>query len=192
MSDQKIDTNHPTTADPIETADAHENTKLIVLVVRHLALESSLATEIAAWNQATTEILTHAGVRGPTDENVAALGPITAKLQDHAATVGKARQVLLRRINGNSQTVYNNIRDFIVSLSPSDRRNLDDLRRDVLNQTTQASSGLIQNQASLYYTHEFHRKYLAGVLQTDLDGHSYRADGQTQDVTPGNIFGKTC
>lgn len=102
------------------------------------------------------------------------------------------RQLLLDRINAECESNFTSIKDFVHSLPRSDYVRVDGIRRDILDRSAEAQANLVHNQASLYYTFDFHRRYLAGVLQGDLDGHHYGADGQPNEVNPGNIIGKTC
>ncbi len=170
----------------------HPNTKLLVLVERHLALESRLAASLDELNQTTADVLSKAGLKGPTQEDMQALEPMTETLQRSADEVRNARQVLLSRINVESGSAFTTIKEYVVSLPPSDRVRIDDIRRGILNRSSEAQANLIHNQAALFYTYDFHRKYLSGVLQSDPDEQNYRPDGQQQDIHPGNIFGKTC
>lgn len=166
--------------------------KLIVLVERHLVLESQLAEALDGMNQAMTDVLSVAGLRGPTQQDVQSIAPITDNVRQSAAEMAGARKILLDRINAESQSDFASIKAFVVSLPPAMRARLDGTRDKILDHSTKAQASLVQNQASLYYTFDFHRKYLSGVLQGDLEGQSYGADGQTHDVKSGNIIGKTC
>ena len=103
-----------------------------------------------------------------------------------------ARKALLNRVNAESDSEYTTIKEIIVCLEPVERRRLNSQRRGILEKSATAQANLVHNQAVLFYTYDFHRKYLAGVLQTDVDSHSYDSGGQSQDVPPGNIYGKTC
>ena len=172
--------------------NADQNNKLIVLVERHLALEGQLANALEQLNQAVAGVLVDAGLRGPTQQDVQSLEPVNADLKQSASEVAAARKVLLTRINLESESDFGNIKEFISSLPLSDRRRVDKDRRSVLERSTKAKAGLIHNQASLYYTFDFHRRYLAGVLQGDSDAQNYRADGQPNDLKSGNIIRKTC
>ncbi len=169
-----------------------QNNKLLVLVERHLVLESQLAAALAELNQALTVVMSNAGLRGPTPQDLQQLLPMSEDLRGSAAEIGRARQLLLDRINAECESNFTSIKDFVHSLPRSDYVRVDGIRRDILDRSAEAQANLVHNQASLYYTFDFHRRYLAGVLQGDLDGHHYGADGQPNEVNPGNIIGKTC
>ncbi|NND96456.1 MAG: hypothetical protein HKN47_03900 [Pirellulaceae bacterium] len=164
----------------------------LVLIERHLALESELAEQLNDMNQAAATVLSSAGLKGPTEADLETLKPITERVQASTAKVTRSRTLLLSRVNIESDSELKTIRQMIGSLPPHDRARLNVVRREILAKSSQAQANLVHNQAVLFYTFDFHRKYLAGVLQSDVDQQNYAADGQTQDVHPGNIFGKTC
>jgi hypothetical protein len=169
-----------------------QNKKLLVLVERHLALESELAAALSALNQKLAAVMSNAGLRGPTPQDLQQLAPMSEDLRGSAAEIGRARQLLLDRINSESEAKFTCIREFVNSLPRTDYVRVDAARREILDRSAEAQANLVHNQASLYYTFDFHRRYLSGVLHGDLEGHHYGANGQPNEVTPGNIIGKTC
>ena len=170
----------------------HQASKLLALVRRHLGLESRLAASLDELNQATATVLSTTGLQAPTLEVLETLRPMSESLQHTAKETGHARAVLLRRINLESDTNYASIKQYILSLPAKERNSLNDIREGILNRMTCAQANLIRNQAMLFYMFDFHRKYLSGVLDCDLDRTNYGSDGHQQDIHPGNIFGKTC
>lgn len=169
-----------------------QNHKLSVLVQRHLALESALAASLDQLNQTTADILSKAGLRGPTQKDMDQLAPMATALQQSASKVREARQLLLTRINLDSDRDFASLKEFIRTLPSEQRARMDEQRKAILEKSIHAQANLVHNQAALFYTYDFHRKYLSGILQSDPDEHNYRPDGQQQDVQPGNFFGKTC
>lgn len=170
----------------------HRNNKLLVLVERHLALESQMAAALDELNQTMADVLSNAGLKGPTQEDLKKLSPMTDAVQQSAIEVRKAREGLLGRINADANSDYSTIKQYILSLPPKDRMRFNVARKEILERSSRAQANLIHNQAALFYTYDFHRKYLSGVLQNDPDEQNYRHDGQPQEVHPGNIIGKTC
>ncbi|MGB7346361.1 MAG: hypothetical protein WBD20_19235 [Pirellulaceae bacterium] len=166
--------------------------KLVVLLQRHLVLESQLASSLESLNDATAEALSHAGLRGPSAEDVQRLDPMTRDVQAKSIEVAQARVVLLERIHGEAGKQYSSIRAVIDGLNETVAAKLNEIRAEILTRCDLAQSGLINNQATLHYTFDFHRKYLAGVFQQDCEEQNYRANGQSQEPPRGNLFGRTC
>jgi len=166
--------------------------QLIVLVERHLGLESRLAEAIEQVNHASAEVFTNGGIRGPSQQELDTLKPMMDDLRKMAADVVEARQTILSRINQTLDSQHTTIKQYIRTLSPEDRKRLNTSRRNILKRSNLAQANLIHNQAVLYYTFDYHRKYLAGVLQSDAKPQSYGANGQTSGTSPGNLYGKTC
>ncbi|QDT10250.1 hypothetical protein [Planctomycetes bacterium K23_9] len=166
--------------------------KLAVLLQRHLALESRLASSLEDLNQATATALMAQGLRGPSAEDVKSLEPMTAQMQQSASEVATARRSLLVRVGSHTGKAYATIKEIFDDLPKDTTSDLDALRADILSRCETAQSNLVNNQAMLHYTFDFHKKYLAGVFQTDCDGQNYRANGQSIDTPRGNLFGRTC
>ena len=163
-----------------------------ILVQRHLEMETRLADALDEMNQASAKIFVDAGVRGPTQQDLVALEPMMTDLQKLAKSVADARRQLLLRINREQKTEFTQIKHFIRGLPEPHRSRLNAARRSLLKRSSAAQSRLIHNQAVLFYTFDFHRKYLAGVLQTDHESSSYGADGQSSTANRGNLLGKSC
>ena len=166
--------------------------KLVVLVQRHMILESRLASALESLNEATAKILASSGLRGPTADDVSQLEPKTIEVQESAGRVASARAELIGRASKQTGRKYESIKELLVDLPAQFASQLDGLRNDILWRCEAAQANLINNQAMLHYTFDFHRKYLAGILGTDAENQNYRADGQATDAPKGNFFGRTC
>ena len=177
---------------PPTQIDKQQTDNLPALLEQHLAIEAQLAASLDELNHATANILHEAGLRGPSAHDLQRLVPITKTLQQSVMNVRKGREVLLLRVNASEQSCRSTIKQIIELLPESHREKLDGKRREILQRCNNAQTALIQNQASLFYTYDFHRKYLAGVLGCDPNEQNYRSDGGQQDVQPGNLYGKTC
>lgn len=165
---------------------------LSTLIQQQLALEAQLAASLDELNRATSGILLDAGLKGPTRKDLHSLTPIAQSVQQNVTNVQQARQVLLQRVQVTSGKQVSTLKQVIDALPPEDKYFFEQSRQEILDRASKAQTALIQNQAALFYTYDFHRKYLAGVLQIDPRENNYRSDGQQHEVTPGNLFGKTC
>jgi hypothetical protein len=166
------------------------NQKVLVLVQRHLALETSLAASLESLNEATAALLAKRGLKGPEAEDVAVLEPMTKEVQVANQQVAIGRVALLEKIDSEFGFSFSALSDLIDEFGFHD--SLNGSRAEILRRCEKAQSSLISNQASLHYTFDFHRKYLSGVFHHNTDRQNYRPDGQSQDPPTGNLFGRTC
>ena len=166
------------------------DTQLVVLVERHLAHESSLTVSLAAVNEASAKVFEDGGLRGPSTSDLERLQPMMDELQKSASRVAESRQTTLSHINRTLQTNFTQLKQYIRTLPRDERTRLDRARRQTLAQSESAQASLIHNQAVLFYTFDYHRKYLAGVLQCDVQPQNYGADGQSKNVSPGDLHPK--
>ncbi|MFN3191404.1 MAG: hypothetical protein ACE361_12855 [Aureliella sp.] len=169
-----------------------KSNELKSLVEEHFVEELQLAAEIEELNQATASVFEGAGLRGPSITDLEALHPLTQKIEDGSKALDRKRKILMGKINASDNCEYESLRDFIQSLEPGSRQELEGIRHRVLERTTKAQAHMVHNQAALFYTFDFHRKFLAGILNTDPEQQSYRADGHSHDLGPGNLVRKTC
>jgi thioredoxin-like negative regulator of GroEL len=166
--------------------------ELEAMVQRHLVKESRLAAELELLGQQTSELMSAAGLKGPAPEQLQAIEPIVRRISQASSEMSQARTGLLQCINATAQTPYQSLRDFIRTLPASSRNHLERARLSILESSQRAHAKLVENQTCLFYTLEFHRRYLASLLQSEVSAPSYRPDGQAPEVAPGNLFGKTC
>jgi hypothetical protein len=162
------------------------------LIEEHFVHEMQLAESIEDLNRSTAEVFEGAGLRGPSTEQLEALHPKTEQVEKSSQELARRRQVLIDTINTRSTSKYESLKDFIRSLAPKEREELDAIRIRVLERTKKAQAHMVHNQAALFYTFDFHRKFLAGVLQNDPEQQGYRANGHSADFGTGNLVRKTC
>jgi hypothetical protein len=170
--------------------NANVNQKVLVLIQRHLTLENNLAASLESLNDATAAILVQRGLKGPAADDIAVLDPMTQEVQVATEQVAIGRAALLERINKEFGFSFDALSDLIDEFG--EHESLSASRKEILHRCEKAQTSLISNQASLHYTFDFHRKYLAGVFQYNTDQQNYRSDGQSQDPPTGNLFGRTC
>lgn len=163
-----------------------------VLIEEHFVHELQLAEDIEGLNRSTAKVFEGAGLRGPSTEQLEELHPRTEQVEKSSQALARRRQVLIDTINTRCSRKHASLKDFIRSLAPEDREELDAIRMRVLERTTKAQAHMVHNQAALFYTFDFHRKFLAGVLQSDPDQQGYRANGHSTDFGTGNLVRKTC
>ena len=166
--------------------------QLLVLVERHLAREAQLAESLDAVNQASAKVFEDGGLRGPSKHDLESLQPMMNELRKLASEVAELRQSTLIHINRTLQTNFTKLKQYIHTLPTEEKTRLNHARRKILSQSQSAQANLIHNQAVLFYTFDHHRKYLAGVLQCDVQPQNYGADGQTKNVSPGDLIRKAC
>ena len=169
-----------------------EKRKLIVLILRHFDSEDRLIESMDQLATSSAETLARAGTRGPSKDDLQKLEPLMAELAQVSSTVNASRVTLIGRINQVHESDFTRVKHFIRTLDPHERNRLDARRRELVDRAYAAQSRLIQCQATLYYTFDFHRKYLAGVMNEDPQRASYSADGHGSNVNPGNIVRKAC
>ena len=169
-----------------------DQSELVALVERHLDVEAELATTLDELNAAMKQTLDKPGMQAPQLDDLKSLEPVSQRLQESTSKLATARKEILGRFRKETGVEHASLRTVIVSLPKEDRKRLDERRIEILERSRKAQANLIHNQATCYYLFDFHRKYLTGVVQGDLDGQKYRADGQPNEIAPGNIIGKAC
>ncbi|TWU02379.1 hypothetical protein [Stieleria varia] len=168
------------------------NRKMIVLIQRHLSREADLATSLNELNTRTRELLGRCGLHGPTESEIHALEPLFNNLRTISAEVGESRKRVLAQIRQETGDDTTSLREFIETLPPDDRDRLDESRQNLIKITSASQSEMIQIQASLFYTYDFHRRYLSGILQSDSNGNQYGPTGTSVEPHPGNLYKRTC
>ncbi len=169
-----------------------ENKKMVVLVERHMALESQLAEALADLNGATQMMLDASGIKGPTESDVQRLEPLREILTSNSKQVAASRARLSSRLENETGVPFHSLSQYIATLPDADRERLEHQRMGILNRCESGQIELMQNQASLFYSYDFHRRYLSGVLQSDSEGNQYGPNGSSSEVHPGNLYKRTC
>ncbi|MEL6108154.1 MAG: hypothetical protein AAFU85_19175 [Planctomycetota bacterium] len=170
----------------------YDPTELVALVERHLDVESELASTLDDLNAAMKAALDKPGMQAPQLDDLKSLEPVSRRLQASTTKLAAARKEILQRIKLETGVEHASLRTVIVALPKEARKRLDSRRLEILEKSRRAQANLVHNQATCYYLFDFHRKYLTGVVQSDVEGQKYRADGQPNEIAPGNIIGKAC
>lgn len=170
----------------------YDQAELVALVERHLDVESELASTLDDLNSAMKATLDKPGMQAPQLDELKSLEPVSQRLQASTKKLATARREILQRIKIETGVQHASLRTVITTLPKAARQRLDARRLEILGKSRRAQSNLVHNQATCYYLFDFHRKYLTEVVQGDMDGQKYRADGQSNDIAPGNIIGKAC
>ena len=172
--------------------------KLGVLVKRHLELESGIAEALEELNSEMSTLLNEACIYGPKKSDLDGLAPLVENLQQRYASSKKSRQTLSRRsgINENATTSDESqavtLKSMLEKIPKRESAPLDVTRNRIRRRLVEAQQTLTANQVALFYSMDFHRRYLLGVLQCDSDDSNYQADGQAFKLPPEKLFGRNC
>ncbi|PAY18237.1 hypothetical protein CKO51_17475 [Rhodopirellula sp. SM50] len=179
--------------------------RLGVLVERQLQLESGVADALDALNDEMAALLDNSGIYGPKQSDLQQLSPLLERLQHCQADSRKSRQILSRYIGAkppeqleaseaSSETDdrLTSIKTILAKLPVAESERLDANRRRLHDRLVAAQQRLTANQVVIFYSTEFHRRYLLGVLQCDVDESSYQADGLAFKLPTEKIIGRNC
>ncbi|MDV6030932.1 MAG: hypothetical protein F9B45_12690 [Phycisphaera sp. RhM] len=182
--------------------------RLGVLVERQLQLESGVADALDALNDEMAALLDNSGIYGPKQSDLQQLSPLLERLQHCQADSRKSRQILSRYVGvkaseqleatqpseASSETddSLTSIKTILARLPVAESERLDANRRRLHDRLVAAQQRLTANQVVIFYSTEFHRRYLLGVLQCDVDEASYQADGLAFKLPTEKIIGRNC
>ncbi len=179
--------------------------RLGVLVERQLQLESGVADALDALNDEMAALLDNSGIYGPKQSDLQQLSPLLERLQHCQADSRKSRQILSRCVgakaterpqasepSSEADDSLTSIRTILATLPTAESDRLDADRRRLHERLIAAQQRLTANQVVIFYSTEFHRRYLLGVLQCDVDEASYQADGQAFKLPTEKIIGRNC
>lgn len=177
---------------------------LPVLVQRQLDLESSIADALEELNGQMASLLDDAGIYGPTKTDLDSLSPLVQEIQNRYEQSRQSRESLAKK-TGRTERLTSadaaassadwedaTLRSVISILPPSESDRLDEKRQSIHNRLRDAQQQLTANQVVIFYSTEFHRRYLLGVLQCDVEEANYQADGQAFKLGPEKIIGRNC
>ena len=171
-----------------------ELSQLSVLVERHLYSELQLLERISEVNRKLTAAWKDNGPVGsqPNDSFNPAIG--SPDLDEESGQLRQKRKKVLEAINRSQPEGHMrlSIRRFIRMTEPTTRVRLENIRLSILNKLNEIRATMIGNQAVFYYSFDFYKRMVSGLLQCDLDESQYRADGQSSGVKPGNLYRKAC
>jgi len=174
----------------------HQETEnLGSIVEHHLELEAKIVETLEAINEGMSAILQDAGIYGPTTDALDALAPLLERLQNQSAESQQSRRTLYAKVRSLSAddaacepAVAITLQDILTDAP----RDVWQKKQALTQRLTEASQQLASNQVVLFYSMEFHRRYLLGVLECNRDESNYQADGQTFKLAPEKLFGRNC
>ncbi|WP_182870012.1 hypothetical protein [Stieleria mannarensis] len=173
--------------------------RLGVLVARQLQLESGVVDALDALNDEMSALLDNSGIYGPNPADLAELSPLIETLQSRQTDSRKSRTILQRYVNADASEASDateqndaSIRTILNALPKPESHRLEADRRRIHDRLSAARQKLTANQVVIFYSTEFHRRYLLGVLQCDVDEGNYKADGQPFKLPPEKIIGRNC
>ena len=169
-----------------------QNQDLVALIEQHLVKEQELAKLVDDLNESTHKAFSGAGMNAPSEASLERVKPISEEIQNAAIELKASREKLLQSINDASGTSFETLSEAIESIETSDREALDEARKMLFQLCGEARANLIENQATLFYTFDFHRRYIAGVLNCETNTETYGPDGNTVDANRGNLYRKAC
>ncbi|MEM0927642.1 MAG: hypothetical protein AAGJ83_16465 [Planctomycetota bacterium] len=181
----------------------------------HLDVEQSVVDAVCKINQAMADVLNRTGIKGPSEEELRALEPHLIVLRERSERSRQSRLRLSRRFpdlhiptesheqeEGSSSDAVrakeSQDGEIFSALSrqlPEQQRSrLDDRRKSLSEDLATAQATLASNQVLVYYSMDFHRRYLMGVLRNadQAELSSYSADGQSFAPQPETLFGRNC
>ena len=172
-----------------------ETENLGTIVEHHLDLEAKIVETLEAINDGMTAILQDAGLYGPPADALESLAPLLERLQNQSAESQQSRRMLYAKVrslkagdSGDRPALATALKTILAD-APHD---LQQKKRAITRRLSDASQQLTANQVVLFYSMEFHRRYLLGVLECDQEESNYQADGQTFKLPPEKLFGRNC
>ena len=175
--------------------------RLGVLIERQLQVELGVAEALDAVNAGMSALLDEAGIYGPKPTDLKNLVPLLETLQRRTAESRTSRQTLfgqLQKVPDSSACDSSDsqgeatLKSALDALSAAESTRLEAARQRIRDRILAAQQKLTANQVVIFYSTEFHRRYLLGVLQCDVDEANYQADGQAFRLTPEKIIGRNC
>ncbi|OYP35230.1 hypothetical protein [Rhodopirellula sp. MGV] len=161
----------------------------------HLELEERLAETLEALNATMASMLEGKGIHGPTSDGLERVAPLLEQLKDRSEQSRLSRQQLLKSVSDElSDASPQNVgmRQLIQRASEDKTEQFDKRRKAVSDRLEHARHSLTATQAVIYYSMDFHRRYLMGILECTDDQSSYQATGQSVKLPTEKIFGRNC
>ena len=175
-----------------------QNEALQVLIERQLDLETNVVEALENLNNEMSSLLDGSGIYGPTEKDLAGLSPLVDELRERQTRSHESRESLDRWSESQSSGAEHSrgerfsMRSMIGRLPATKSTRLHDRRQQIFTRLQVAQQKLTANQVVIFYSTEFHRRYLLGVLQCDVDEANYKADGQAFKLPPEKIIGRNC
>ncbi len=174
-----------------------KNESLNSLVQRQLDLDSGVVDALEQLNNGMAALLDQSGIYGPTIQDIESLSPLMENLKRCYTNSGNSRDSLLKRAGDSAEPDPDDesqatLRSVIDTLPVSQARVLHSRRQSIHSRMRLAEQQMTANQVVIFYSTEFHRRYLLGVLQCDVNETNYKADGQAFKLPPEKIIGRNC
>lgn len=175
---------------PLKQALEIRNSQVSVKVERHLALELSLLDRLDQLNLSMKAALAETGANGLSIDQAESLSLLSDEIALESNQLKKKRLDLVEVINeGRSPDQSRlSIRLFITTLDSVSGARLEAMRQSILDRVMKVQSTMLGHQAVLFYSFDFYRRMVAGLLRNDQEDVQYRVDGQTQGVKPGKFY----
>ncbi|MEM6468463.1 MAG: hypothetical protein AAF802_02755 [Planctomycetota bacterium] len=174
----------------------------------HLDVEQAVLEAVCNINDAMADVLSEKGIQGPSEEELRKLEPLLTELRQRSEQSLQSRTELFHRfdrLQENTVQLSSQAEERTVSASlfarlsqrvPQETRGrLDQRRRSLSESLADAQATLASNQVLVYYSMDFHRRYLMGVLhnaENASENAAYSADGQAFSPQPETLFGRNC
>ncbi|MCC9602949.1 hypothetical protein LOC67_20560 [Stieleria sp. JC731] len=165
------------------------------LLESHLELEERIADTLETLNEAMASMIDGTGVHGPSTDGLDRVAPLIEQLKERSELSRQSREQLLDGLADEvvgEQKRKIGLRQLIRHASETKAAQLDERRKVVSDRIVEARHSLTATQAVIFYSMDFHRRYLMGVLQCGDDQQGYQADGQSMKLPTEKIFGRNC
>lgn len=166
--------------------------RVSVCIERHLQSELLLLEGLDQLSKSLSTALNESGVTGLSMEQSEKLESISKNLSASADEVRSSRKNMMEMIRDVDNTNEPSVRKFIETLDEPSRSRLEATRMSLLDRLTDIHASMLGNQAVMFYTHDFNRKLVAGILGTADDEKRYGVDGNSSGIKPGNLIQKAC
>lgn len=165
-------------------------------IERQLAQEEQVVQALESLNEQLSVLLTGSGINGPSESDLLGLDPMIKRVQACAKQTGLSRNALLQDFdpswNESKSTPPNRIRG-LIQAAPLDQQTALHAKRDELQRRMiEAQQQLFANQVVVFYSTEFHRSFLLGVLQCEPNDSQYGRQGQPFKLGPERVIGRNC
>jgi hypothetical protein len=195
--------------------------QLGTLLHQQLELEERLIQTLEGLNGRMAQLLDDSGLYGPSEQALETLEPLVAELRRCAAQSQAGRQRLAKLIPGEDAAGQATpgearagegqaeagrgvdrqragadpdprISRWMRHAPAADAERLQSHRTRLAQRLDAAQRQLTANQVAVFYATEFHRRYLAGVLQCEQGEGNYQSDGQAFKFPPEKLIGRNC
>ena len=181
-----------------------QSSDISTLLRQQLDQESQVADAMEKLNSRMSALLSSSGIQGPSRNEIESLEPLMQQLND---SFSASRQSLeqLEKLSESDESKSDNIRAsapsakstlslraLISRLPEIEARGLQESRQRVQRKLVREQQRLAATQVAIFYSMDFHRRYLLGVLQCDKEDANYQANGQAFKLAPEQIIGRNC